>query len=543
MISNHRRVLALLAVFGVAVLASAASAAAAVTTTVQYGFTGAAQTFVVPNGVTSIHILAAGARGGDNGNGSRSGGMGALVQADLPVTPGSVLTVMVGGVGGDGGALAGGVGGFNGGGVGGSGSGSFKGAGGGGGASDIRNGTTLATRLLIAAGGAGAGSNGAIVGGAAGDADSSGGSNFGPSDGGGGGGGSTLPGTAGTNPGANCGSPGVAGSPGQGGSGGDSTFGGANTAGGAGGGGGGGYGGGGGGGSGCNTGGGAGAGGGGGGGGSFADPSAKHVSPVGASGTLDMSGIPSVTITYVGPPPVAQLNHTSLTFSHVQPKGTVSAPKTVTVTNGGSAPLRVTGVAFAGKDPNDFMVDATSCMGDIAPGASCKISVRFAPQAQGARGGELQISDNGTSSPQTVALTGTGGPLPQGPPGKKGPRGKRGSPGKRGPAGKRGRRGHTTEVLLIGQGSFQARPGGSLSVRYASTRSASVTAELLRHGRLVFRTRITAKVGRNTLRIAHLPNAAGDYVLQLVASGAGQAGRDHARLKLSEPAPGAGGVG
>jgi len=165
---GHRcAVVAAGAVAGTAVFAVASAGAATQT----FSFTGAEQTFTVPSGVTSLHVVAIGANGGlgDNDGGGNSGGpggFGARVEANLAVTPGEVLFIEVGGTGADG--TGGGGGGFNGGGS--SNLGDFHLAGGGGGgATDARtcsrssascSGTTLGSRLLVAAGGGGGGMDG-----------------------------------------------------------------------------------------------------------------------------------------------------------------------------------------------------------------------------------------------------------------------------------------------------------------------------------------------------------------------------------------------
>jgi glycine rich protein len=129
--------------------------------------TGDEQTFTVPAGVTSIHVIAVGARGGTGQNSPVVGGFGAVAIADIPVTPGETLYVNVGANGTDGSALGGG--GFNGGGDSGS-PGAY--GGGGGGASDVRTisraiGTTFFSRLVTAGGGGGSGAG--SLGGAGGD--------------------------------------------------------------------------------------------------------------------------------------------------------------------------------------------------------------------------------------------------------------------------------------------------------------------------------------------------------------------------------------
>ena len=150
-------------------------------------YTGGEQVFTVPAGVTSLHIVGIGGRGGADGGSDTAGGFGSVVTADLSVTPGQLLYIEVGGNGKDGqGSYSmgsqtfGGAGGFNGGAKGG---GGLPGGGGGGGASDVRTspqGTTgsLDSRLLVAAGGGGgAGGNGAPPGGAGGAGGAAGDSN------------------------------------------------------------------------------------------------------------------------------------------------------------------------------------------------------------------------------------------------------------------------------------------------------------------------------------------------------------------------------
>ena len=112
-----------------------------------FSFTGATQTFVVPNCVTTISVNARGAQGGASGY---AGGLSALASGVMSVTAGQTLYINVGGMG----TLT--AGGFNGGGNGGVSPASS--GGGGGGASDIRlNANSLIARVLVAAGGGGSG--------------------------------------------------------------------------------------------------------------------------------------------------------------------------------------------------------------------------------------------------------------------------------------------------------------------------------------------------------------------------------------------------
>jgi hypothetical protein len=89
--------------------------------------------------------------------------------------------------------------------------------------------------------------------------------------------------------------------------------------------------------------------------------------------------------------------------------------------------------------------------------------------------------------------------------------------------------------VIIGEGSLRGQAGKALTVRYATTLLAVVTLELRKRGRLVLRTRGHAKAGRNTVRIGHLPSAAGGYTLKLIANAAGQSATDHASVTVTVP--------
>ncbi len=186
-----------------------------------FGFTGAAQTWIVPAGVTSITVDARGGQGGGRPvDPTVKGGAGGREQTTIAVTPGETLTIYVAGAGGyptiPNGA---GPGGFNGGGAGNTDNVDFNGpSAGGGGASDVRQGgNDLANRVVVAGGGGGAeccedangGAGGGLIG-ANGVTAPEGGSS-------GGGGGTQSNGGAG---GTGCNGNGTSGSLGQGGTGG-----------------------------------------------------------------------------------------------------------------------------------------------------------------------------------------------------------------------------------------------------------------------------------------------------------------------------------
>ena len=121
-----------------------------------YNYTGAAQTYTVPAGVTSINVLiwGAGGAGGDRtgGGNAGAGGSGAFVKGTLAVTPGQVLQIVVGGRGTYSTANGTHVGGYGGGGT------AYQNAGSGGGYSGIfLTSITFANARAVAGGGAGGG--------------------------------------------------------------------------------------------------------------------------------------------------------------------------------------------------------------------------------------------------------------------------------------------------------------------------------------------------------------------------------------------------
>lgn len=136
---------------------------AARTVTCEFAYTGAEQTLVVPDGVTSMTATLAGAAGGARPNrggpGATAGGPGAVVTGTLTTTPGSTLYIEVGQAGAQGGLPT-----FNGGGSSTVCRAIDNGASGGG-ASDIRtasggadtSATALDSRLVVAGAGGGGG--------------------------------------------------------------------------------------------------------------------------------------------------------------------------------------------------------------------------------------------------------------------------------------------------------------------------------------------------------------------------------------------------
>jgi hypothetical protein len=107
-----------------------------------------------------------------------------------------------------------------------------------------------------------------------------------------------------------------------------------------------------------------------------------------------------------GPTPLVNFNSTSLNFGSVQ-TGVTSSPQPITLTNVGTSQLTISGIAVSGGNSGDF-AQTNTCGATLAPNASCTINVTFTPTNTGARSSSVQVTDNASSSPQSVSLSGTG---------------------------------------------------------------------------------------------------------------------------------------
>jgi hypothetical protein len=105
---------------------------------------------------------------------------------------------------------------------------------------------------------------------------------------------------------------------------------------------------------------------------------------------------------YAPPLPVVSLGPTSLTFG-VQDVGTSSPPQTVTLANTGVATLTIASIVAS----PDY-TQSNTCGNELAPSASCTISVSFTPIGPDIRSGYLAITDNASAQPHMIPLTGTG---------------------------------------------------------------------------------------------------------------------------------------
>jgi hypothetical protein len=106
---------------------------------------------------------------------------------------------------------------------------------------------------------------------------------------------------------------------------------------------------------------------------------------------------------------VLTYNPTSLTFPTVVTGN--NSTLGLGVTNTGTAAATIASIALAGTNAADYSITANSCPLTpltLAAGASCSLSVTFAPTATGTRVASVVVTGNQTGSPQSVPVTGTG---------------------------------------------------------------------------------------------------------------------------------------
>jgi hypothetical protein len=109
------------------------------------------------------------------------------------------------------------------------------------------------------------------------------------------------------------------------------------------------------------------------------------------------------------PSPLRMSPAAGLDFGIV-PKGTTSAPLTITLLNDPNLATPVT-VTFAGKiEVTGSYFETDDCTATLTPGESCTLTVTFQPSSTGFKAGSLTInySPEPFGVPQFIYLRGTG---------------------------------------------------------------------------------------------------------------------------------------
>jgi hypothetical protein len=120
------------------------------------------------------------------------------------------------------------------------------------------------------------------------------------------------------------------------------------------------------------------------------------------------SGSQQVALTGTGAPAHLALSATTLNFPSTV-IGLTSPTQTLTVRSNGEAPLTISSLALSGSSTRAFVISSQNCTGaPVAPGATCTVSLRFAPLSPGAQSAILHVNSNSHGGQSTVNLAGNG---------------------------------------------------------------------------------------------------------------------------------------
>ena len=104
--------------------------------------------------------------------------------------------------------------------------------------------------------------------------------------------------------------------------------------------------------------------------------------------------------------PQSVLTPATLSFPDTAP-GATSPAQTVSLSNPGTATLKIAGITLTGADPGAFALKK-SCGTKLSKGATCTLSVTFTPASSSSFTATVSVADNATGSPLTIAVSGTG---------------------------------------------------------------------------------------------------------------------------------------
>ena len=103
----------------------------------------------------------------------------------------------------------------------------------------------------------------------------------------------------------------------------------------------------------------------------------------------------------------ASISPSNLSWAFVAVGG-IGGKKSITLTNGSTTTIAISGVTLAGANPGDFRIYSNTCGSTLAASASCSASIAFAPTTTGDRSAVLQFTDSAGNSPQVAPLSGLG---------------------------------------------------------------------------------------------------------------------------------------
>ncbi len=125
----------------------------------------------------------------------------------------------------------------------------------------------------------------------------------------------------------------------------------------------------------------------------------------GSPRTVALRGTPTPAV------PGITLKPANITFAN-QAVGASSPARVVLLTNSGSTTLNVnSAISISGADANEFKLQKSEnacpeASGQIAPRASCEITVVFAPTSPGGKSAQVVIVDDAAGGPHVITLSG-----------------------------------------------------------------------------------------------------------------------------------------
>jgi len=122
------------------------------------------------------------------------------------------------------------------------------------------------------------------------------------------------------------------------------------------------------------------------------------------------------TVTLAGtatPAPQGRIELSTLALSFPDTQLNGSSVQSVTVRNTGNLALNFSAFTLGGAAAADYTRSGScSTATPLAIGASCRVTLTFAPSALGARNAALTITSDASNGPATLTLSGTGVPIP-----------------------------------------------------------------------------------------------------------------------------------